>query len=161
MADFFAKGNKPINGYGGGNLASKSDLTDIFESGTTASRAISAGTYFYLNGVLVRAIATIASGATFTLNTNYEVVTAGALNDLKKPSFRKVYDGNATYTAGLSANISLPTGYETEYFPIYSWVNANAVSFISRTTDGWKVYLPQSTGFSGSLRTVIYAIQII
>lgn len=76
MADFFAKGNKPINGYGGGNLASKSDLTDIFESGTTASRAISAGTFFYLDGTLVRAKTDIASGATFTLDTNYEIVPA-------------------------------------------------------------------------------------
>lgn len=63
------------------DLVPKSDLTSIFETGTTASQAISAGTYFYLNGTLVRAIATIESGATFTLNTNYEVVTAGALNE--------------------------------------------------------------------------------
>jgi hypothetical protein len=63
-------------------LANKSDLTSISESGTTASQAISAGTYFYLNGTLCYAITNIASGATFTLNTNYEVVTAGALNDL-------------------------------------------------------------------------------
>lgn len=62
-------------------LANKSDLTSISESGTTASQAISAGTYFYLNGTLVRAKTAIASGATFTLNTNYEVVTAGALNE--------------------------------------------------------------------------------
>ena len=80
MADFFAKGNKPINGYGGGNLASKSDLTDIFQTGSTATQAIGIGTYFYLNGTLVRAKTAIASGATFTLNTNYTVITAGVLN---------------------------------------------------------------------------------
>ena len=88
MADFFAKGKKPINGYGGGNLASKSDLTNVFESGTTASQAISAGTYFYLNGTLVRAKTAIASGATFTENTNYEVVTAGALNAVNANNFQ-------------------------------------------------------------------------
>ena len=60
-------------------LANKSDLTSISESGTTASQAISAGTVFYLNGTLVRAKTAIASGATFTENTNYEVVN-GALN---------------------------------------------------------------------------------
>ena len=64
-------------------LANKSDLTDIFESGTTASQAISAGTYFYLNGTLVRAKTAIASGATFTENTNYEVASDGALNEIK------------------------------------------------------------------------------
>ena len=64
------------------NSAKSADLTSIFESGTTASQVISAGTYFYLNGTLVRAKIYIASGATFTLNTNYEVVTAGALNEI-------------------------------------------------------------------------------
>lgn len=64
-----------------GKSAKSADLTSISESGTTASQAISAGTYFYLDGTLVRAKTAIASGATFTLNTNYEVVTAGALND--------------------------------------------------------------------------------
>lgn len=63
--------------------ARKVDLTDIIQTGTTSSQAISAGTYFYLNNVLVRAKVAIANGATFTLNTNYEVVTAGALNELK------------------------------------------------------------------------------
>lgn len=62
--------------------ADKVDLTSIIETGTTSSQAISAGTYFYLNDVLVRAKVDIANGATFTLNTNYEVVTAGALNDI-------------------------------------------------------------------------------
>lgn len=62
--------------------ARKIDLTSIIQTGTTASQAISAGTYFYLNDVLVRAKVDIANGATFTLNTNYEVVTAGALNEL-------------------------------------------------------------------------------
>lgn len=63
--------------------ARKVDLTSIIQTGTTSSQAISAGTYFYLNNTLVRAKADIANGATFTLNTNYEVVTAGALNELK------------------------------------------------------------------------------
>lgn len=63
-----------------GLKADKSDLTSISETGSTASQAISAGTYFYLNGTLVRAKTAIANGATFTLNTNYEVVADGALN---------------------------------------------------------------------------------
>lgn len=83
-------------------LANKSDLTSISESGTTASQAISAGTYFYLNGTLVRAKTDIASGATFTLNTNYEVVTAGALNAIKE-----VKSVEMTRTTTTSGNISL------------------------------------------------------
>lgn len=62
--------------------ARKVDLTNIIQTGTTSSQAISAGKYFYLNNALVRAKVDIANGATFTLNTNYEVVTAGALNEL-------------------------------------------------------------------------------
>jgi hypothetical protein len=62
--------------------ARKADLTNLDLTGTTntTGSTISSGTYFYLNGVLVRAKKAIASGATFTLNTNYEVVTDGALN---------------------------------------------------------------------------------
>ena len=60
--------------------ANKTDLASISETGATASQTISAGTYFYLDGTLVRAKTDIASGATFTENTNYEVVSAGALN---------------------------------------------------------------------------------
>ena len=60
--------------------ANKTDLTDIIQTGSSASQTISEGTYFYLNGSLVRAIADISSGSTFTLNTNYKVVN-GALNE--------------------------------------------------------------------------------
>jgi hypothetical protein len=63
-----------------GDKADMDDLASITESGATADQAISAGTFFYLNGALVRAKTDIANGATFTLNTNYETVTAGALN---------------------------------------------------------------------------------
>lgn len=58
----------------------RSDITSINQTGTTATQAISSGTYFYLNGTLVRAKTDIASGATFTLNTNYEIPANGGLN---------------------------------------------------------------------------------
>ena len=66
-------------------VARKADLTNLDLTGTTntTGSTIASGTYFYLNGVLVRAKTAIASGATFTLNTNYEVVTVGdALNSV-------------------------------------------------------------------------------
>lgn len=64
--------------------AKKSDLTDISITGSTNNTGdtITSGTFFYLNGDLVKAKTSIANGATLTLNTNYEIPTAGALNAL-------------------------------------------------------------------------------
>jgi len=64
--------------------AKQTDLTSIVATGSTnaTGSTIASGTYFYLNGTLVRAKANIASGATFT-SSNYEAVTVGGLNDLK------------------------------------------------------------------------------
>jgi len=75
-----------------GTKANKADLTNLDLTGTTntTGSTIAAGTYFYLNGVLVRAKTDIASGATFTLNTNYEVVTAGGLNGLSEQIKSKI-----------------------------------------------------------------------
>lgn len=49
------------------------------ENGTTSSKAYAVGEYFILNGnQFCKAKTAIASGATFTLNTNYTVTTIGA-----------------------------------------------------------------------------------
>jgi len=82
----------------------KSELSSIVTTGATNTTGakISNGTYFYLNGVLVRALADIASGASYTLNTNYEVVTAGGLNDLCKVT-TGTCKSSATYTSGGAA----------------------------------------------------------
>ena len=85
MANILIKQGKEIAGSSlvtPSSKADKTDLSNIIQTGTTSTQAISAGTYFYLNDVLVKAKVAIANGATFTLNTNYEVVTAGALNEL-------------------------------------------------------------------------------
>lgn len=62
--------------------ADQDDLASLNLTGTTntSGSTITLGTFFYLNGTLVRAQTDIASGATFTLNTNYTIVTDGALN---------------------------------------------------------------------------------
>lgn len=75
--------------------ARKADLTNLDLTGTTntTGSTISSGTYFYLNGTLVRAKTAIASGATFTLNTNYEVVTVG--DALKEENFNLIKVNNA------------------------------------------------------------------
>ena len=49
-----------------GTKADKTDLTTINESGSTASQNISAGQYFYLDGVLKRAKTDISNGDSFT-----------------------------------------------------------------------------------------------
>jgi hypothetical protein len=65
--------------------ANKSDLASISITGSTnnTGSTIYRGTFFYKSGVFVRAKLDIASGATLTLNTNYEVVNA-AVNSLQK-----------------------------------------------------------------------------
>lgn len=45
------------------------------EDGTTASKAYSAGKFFYHDGQFCKAKTSIAAGATFTLNTNYQITT--------------------------------------------------------------------------------------
>jgi hypothetical protein len=53
--------------------ANKSDITNINITGTTNNTGsnIFAGTLFYLNGTLCRALVDVANGATFTDGTNY------------------------------------------------------------------------------------------
>ena len=112
-------------------LAIQSDLASIHATGSTntTGATIAAGTYFYLNGVLVRAKAAIANGATFTENTNYETVTAGALNYNKDTGwmtlntylrYRKIGDvvyveiTSDSYTPSTSSWVTLgtlPSGY--------------------------------------------------
>ena len=77
-----------------------SDLTSIKAVGSTnaTGSTITKGTYFYLNGKLCLAKSDIASGATFTLNTNYEVVTAGGLNSLNSALVWKQAGSSATGT---------------------------------------------------------------
>lgn len=79
--------------------AKKSDLTDISITGSTNNTGdtITSGTFFYLNGDLVKAKTSIANGATLTLNTNYEIPTAGALNALNS-ALNKVTEINTNTT---------------------------------------------------------------
>lgn len=93
-----------------GKSAKSADLTSISESGTTASQAISAGTYFYLDGTLVRAKTAIANGAAFTLNTNYEVISGG-LNSVRPHRF-DISFGNVTANTEYYKLLSDITGGE-------------------------------------------------
>ena len=63
----------------GALLQQKKDSASLvlYGSTNTSGSTISSGTYFYLNGSLVKALANIAANASFTLNTNYKVVEIG------------------------------------------------------------------------------------
>lgn len=72
---------------GGGGMTVDQLKTDTFGSinltGTNnTGSTITAGTFFYNNGSLVRAKTDIQNGSTITIGTNAETVTAGGLNDL-------------------------------------------------------------------------------
>ena len=51
------------------------NILSPIENDTTASQAYTTGQYFLHNGLFCKALTSIASGATFTLNTNYAVTT--------------------------------------------------------------------------------------
>ena len=89
------------------DLAEVTDLTNVIATGSTnaTGATIPKGLYFYLNDELCQAKVDIANGATFTLNTNYAVVTAGGLNSLNSA----LTDVEETVTAnelGTYVNIS-------------------------------------------------------
>lgn len=88
--------------YGQSKFAKHTDLTSIIATGSTntTGATITKGTYFYLNGTLVMALADIASGANYTLNTNYETITAGALNKLDGLASGIITKNSAFVTSG-------------------------------------------------------------
>jgi hypothetical protein len=97
----YAKTNKELTD----DSANKTDLTNIEISGTTnnTGATISSGTFFYKDGNLVKAKSDIASGATLTLNTNYEAVTAGGLNALNSALTKHTF----------ATGVAIP--YDTDY----------------------------------------------
>lgn len=64
--------------YIDGQIAPIKAMVASEETGATASQAYTAGQYFILDGQFCKALTNIASGATFTLGTNYQTTTIGA-----------------------------------------------------------------------------------
>ena len=62
-----------------GTKAKQTDISSIVTTGATntTGATITKGSYFYLNGTLVRAKTDIANGASYTSGTNYEAVMVG------------------------------------------------------------------------------------
>ena len=121
--------------------ASKSDLTSIIATGSTntTGATITRNTYFYLNGVLVKAKADIASGATFTRGTNYDVSNIG--DDIKFT--RSVTETYAIYRIGKmrivtfenrTTNDGILAALSNDDIPARTFLNNSVV------IDGSKVY---------------------
>ena len=93
--------------------ADETDLASIHITGSTnnTGSTINSGTYFYLYTYLVRAKTDIANGATLTVNTNYEVVTAGGLNSLASNKSKvDSFTVDVTTTNDGLAAVTLPSG---------------------------------------------------
>lgn len=114
------------------NKADKSDLSSISITGTTnnTGSTITLGKYFYLNETLVKAKTDIANGATFTLNTNYEVVTAGGLNDLSLNHYEilDTLDNSAASVTTKTSTIPNINKYKFIYLVCVNWDNSYRVA---------------------------------
>lgn len=152
----------------------KDDIAGIQATGETneTGSVITNGTYFYLNNVLVRAIADIGNDATFSLNVNYEEVTAGGLNELVDSKVSIVgkginllrnwyFSGGGSQQGGQQFPINQrgQTSYSGQSYAIDGWVgglstssltiNYNSVGF---TAGFWYQYIEGIyTGHSMSL----------
>ena len=81
------------------NKAERTDISSIITTGTknTTGAQIARGTYFYLNGELVKAKSLIDVNDDYTLNTNYEVVTVGGvLTELNSNLAKVINNGEIT-----------------------------------------------------------------
>lgn len=113
-----------------GVKAPKTDLASISITGTTNNTGaiIKQGTFFYLNGSLVRSKTDIATGATLTSGTNYETITAGSLNECG--IVRQYYTGT---TSGYG-NLTLGNQFDSTKYVIVAATarnksNTNTVYF--------------------------------
>lgn len=160
--DFLVKQGRVMGGVRlvtDADVAHQTDLTNIRETGTTSSQAISAGTYFYLNNVLVKAKVDIANGATFTLNTNYEVVTAGALNELNdainRGSVSITADGTKTYSQLFNSlfalvNLSKVTNNSYLVFDYHNSSGTKAQYILQEIANNYLVFNRTAASSSGA-----------
>lgn len=127
--------------------AKKVDLTNISTTGSTnnSGATITSGTYFYKDGTLARAKADIANGATLTLNTNYEIVTAGGLNSLNEAFSKHAvgtevnllsYTSSNPYTIPSDGYIVLGTSYSEPTAKISASIN-NAINIEADSNGGF------------------------
>ena len=106
--------------YANKSLATEQQLAYV-ETGTIASRTYRAGEYFCKDGKTCRTKTNIASGASFTLDTNYEVLPGGGFNGLATTISGIAANSSITlnvpyYAAGLVATARSTTGHRSLAF---------------------------------------------
>lgn len=127
-----------------GNLVTSNSIAPT-EDGATASQAYTVGKHFFRGGDYCICISPIASGGSFTLNTNYKVeplsegnhgwvdVTSQCTFD-NTPSYmrKKIVDDGHTYQVG----ITLSANFKANYAPLITLPKAAAVSVEGRGCTG-------------------------
>ena len=114
----------------GSSGAEKTDLTSIIATGSTNTTGaqIPNGAYFYLNGVFCRAIADIATSATFTQNTNYKEIAVGdALSQMLD-----INNAWPTLTQGTNWNNATKTGM----YYMNTWAGSGGSNYFPVQTSG-------------------------
>lgn len=141
----------PSDTYANKSLATRQDLTNIQATGTTnnTGAVISAGAYFYLNGILYQAKQQINPNATFTVNTNCEQVPEGGLNRLNEPIKINRQVLATSVSTGLNILTAAPTAISG-----YKAIGVAGVQFAS--TDRSKLNLVEFLLDSGQTVTVVF-----
>ena len=117
------------------NKAERSDLATLNLTGSTNSTGstINAGTFFYLNGSYCKAKTNILNGDTFTLNTNFEVITIGGeISSINDNLSKKV---DVTKTADITINPA-NVNYATTLFKILQQINFAKLTPYSMIIEG-------------------------
>lgn len=140
-------------------LAEKTDIAPK-ESGTTASRAYSAGEMVYVSGTLYKVKTAIASGATFTVGTNIEAKNVSDAIDGKVSKSGDTMTGVLTIdqangtastvgTSRLNIGNAIPSGTEgnsTGFLFLYGNNNRYTRLSASNPTSNRNIELPNAAG---------------
>lgn len=120
-------------------------LTSINQAGATCtiSPYIETGSYFYLDGTLVRAKVRIVYGDAYVLNTNYVTIPTGALN-------RQIITFSAAQNVFSTVNNSISSSDNGMICSLtfkFSAAQTNAKSLSLGTFDGFPCRLPTAQTF--------------
>ena len=108
MVQFYGRSDKPIGNDDAVDTNANISAIAPNEPNATASQAYAAGEHFYKNGKFCTAQTAIASGATFTLGTNYtEGTVADSIERLKV-----IYTTNSTQTTVANKLLALKAAYD-------------------------------------------------
>lgn len=130
-----------------GNLVTSNSIAPT-EDGATASKAYALGAYFYRGGNICRCLSDISSGATLTLNTNYENVIR-----IPKPSSEYM---KLTFTSG-SATIS-NAKWENRVFAVIAAATTYVLGIAYTGSNTYQVSCLSNPTYSGDLWAYVHYI---